>query len=177
MSKYIYLFVGPSGSGKTTVANALSEKYGWKLVDSYTTRKPRYINEKGHIFVDKAEFDALEDKCAYTFFDGNEYCATSTQVNMADIYIIDPAGIEYFAKHYTGHKLPYIIYFDVTPEVAIERMQKRGDNDGKIFQRVNNDKQSFSKKIRANSIIDTNHLTIDEIVGFIKRIDEVSGDV
>ena len=41
MYKNLYLIVGASGSGKTTVANALEEKYGYKQLQSYTTRPMR----------------------------------------------------------------------------------------------------------------------------------------
>lgn len=57
--KNIYLIVGPSGSGKTTIANELKATYGYKAVESYTTRPPRYEGERGHIFVSDEEFDAL----------------------------------------------------------------------------------------------------------------------
>ena len=77
-----------SAKGNDTVAARLSEIYGWKVLDSYTTRPPRYEGEKGHIFSTKEEFDALPEKCAYTYFGGNEYCATAEQVNNSDIYII-----------------------------------------------------------------------------------------
>ena len=56
MRKPLFLFVGRSSSGKTTIANILEERYGYKQVQSYTTRPPRYEGEVGHIFVNENEF-------------------------------------------------------------------------------------------------------------------------
>ena len=73
MNKPLFLFVGKSASGKTTIANLLEEKYLFNQVQSYTTRKPRYEGETGHIFVTEDEFNALEDIVSYTFYNGNQY--------------------------------------------------------------------------------------------------------
>ena len=47
----ILLIEGESGSGKTTIADILSKKYGLSSIQSYTTRKPRYLGETGHTFI------------------------------------------------------------------------------------------------------------------------------
>lgn len=136
MSKYIYLVVGPSGSGKTTVVSELCRRYGYRSVNSFTTRPRRYSGEQGHIFVTKSEFDELRPKmCAYTLFDGNEYGATSKQVSKNDFYVIDEAGIEYFAKHYKEGKQPVIVYIDASEEQLKSRMASRGDNTDQIKSR------------------------------------------
>ena len=87
--KYIVLVVGESGSGKSTICNLLTTRYGLKQVESYTTRPMRYEGESGHTFVNDAEFDALDNMCAYTVFDGYKYGATQEQVDNADLYVID----------------------------------------------------------------------------------------
>ena len=104
MNKPLFLFVGPSGSGKTAVAEYLESTQGYKSVQSYTTRSPRYENETGHIFVSNDEFDKLQDLVAYTEYNGNKYCATSEQVDEADIYVIDVPGVEVFLKKYKNTK-------------------------------------------------------------------------
>lgn len=156
--KTVYLLVGRSGSGKSTVANILTERYGWKVLQSYTTRPPRFEGETGHTFVTKEEFDALEDKCAYTLFDGNEYCATSKQVDESDIYIIDPAGVEYFMKEYKGSKTPVCVIIDLPKEEAERRMASReGGAIEEAKRRIENDEVMFKdlKKIIVELDIDT----------------------
>lgn len=146
MTEYIYLFIGRSGSGKTTVANCMKLFYRWKTVDSYTTRSPRYDGEDGHVFVTKEEFDLLPQRCAYTLFDGHEYCATSEQVDRADIYIIDPDGLDYFMKHYHGIKKPIAVWFDLPTQVLKKRLSERqGENFISAERRMENDNKKFSK--------------------------------
>ena len=151
MGKYIHLIIGPSGSGKTTLCNYLGEMYGLKQLESYTTRASRYPGERGHIFVDEQTFDALPNKCAYTFFDGHKYCATSDQVDKVDLYVVDPPGVQYFQQHYVGEKIPKAVI--LTVENQTERMMGRGNSMEFIVQRCENDKDIFNDYI--NVIKDT----------------------
>ena len=98
-----FSLVGESGSGKTTIADMLAEKYNLSVLKSYTTRPPR-VNDDSHIFVSIEEFNKLENKIAYTEFNGNYYCATADQLDNSDIYVIDPDGIKYLKEHYHGSK-------------------------------------------------------------------------
>ena len=41
MKDILFCLVGASGSGKTSVAYALQEKYGYNVIESYTTRPKR----------------------------------------------------------------------------------------------------------------------------------------
>ena len=129
----IFLIVGCSGSGKTTIVEQLEIKYGLKSIQSYTTRKPRYDGEIGHIFISNDEFDKLVDICAYTEFAGYRYCATSEQVENNDLYVIDPKGVKFFMKSYTGKKTPKIIYINSDLNVRYERMVKRAEENGDDF--------------------------------------------
>lgn len=117
MNDKIVLIVGPSGSGKSTIAEYMEKLYNLKNVVSYTTRKPRYEGEKGHVFLTEDVFKSLPDMCAYTFFNGNHYGVTADVVNRSDLYIIDPAGVDYFKEHYTGIKSPVVVYIDVPEDI------------------------------------------------------------
>ena len=142
MNKPLYLFVGKSGSGKTTIANAL-ELHGYKQVQSYTTRPPRYDGELGHIFVNQDEFDKLEDLVAYTKYGDYEYCATSNQLDECDIYVIDIPGVRTLLKKYKNESRPIrVIYFNTTVSTRIERMVDRGDSDHHIISRLHIDEKS-----------------------------------
>lgn len=170
--KNIYLFVGASGSGKTTIVERLEKQYGLKSIQSYTTRKPRYEGEKGHIFITKKEFSELKDICAYTVFNGNQYGATSAQVNTHELYVIDPKGIEFFKNNYVGNKNWFVIYLNVPIDIRCNRMVKRGDSESKIIERLVNDyKEFYMADVLADIVIENYNLesTIDHIWQFIQE--------
>lgn len=174
--KNIYCIVGPSGSGKTTLVNALADKYGYKVIESYTTRPPRYEGEVGHIFVSPEEFKALGEMCAYTKFDGNEYGVTADLIEQNDLYVIDPAGVDFLRQKYSGSKGVKVIGLTADVDVLKQRMKKRGDSDEKIEKRLANDAkafQGFGKKtdtlISANSSVASICEYIHEFIDFNER--------
>lgn len=142
--KNIYCIVGPSGSGKSTISKILERDYALSLVESYTTRPPRYPDEEGHIFVSDEEFDNLGDMCAYTEYDGHRYGVTPEIIDQNDIYVIDPYGVKYLRRKYHGRKGIVAIRLCMTEEERIKRMIDRGDPEDKIVKRIMQDTVSFS---------------------------------
>lgn len=142
----IIMLVGVSGSGKTTIAKKLYEEYGLTSVNSYTTRKPRYDGETGHIFISDEEFDNIpeSDMIAYTEFDGNRYCATKQQLENNDIYIIDPTGLINMNKGICSKKI-ITVYITANEEECLRRMIARGNSKSEAWQRIYNDRVEFAK--------------------------------
>lgn len=149
MNRPLFLFVGRSASGKTTIANMLAEKYGFVQVESYTTRKPRFEDESGHIFVSEEEFKNLGDLAAYTFYNGNHYGTTFEQLNVSDIYVVDIPGVESLLQKLKEDNRPIcIIYFDASVYSRINRMLERGDGDMMIISRLLQDeKEDWCKQL------------------------------
>ena len=143
MKHVVGLIVASSGTGKTSVCQRLSEKYGLRQVWSYTTRPPRSDTEIGHYFIDEKDMPDPSEMCAYTYYNGNHYFATHAQVDEADLYVIDPAGVEYFMRHYRGHKTPKVIKLYVPVMERMKRMAARGDTEYDIMRRIECDKQMF----------------------------------
>lgn len=143
MKHKIILLIGPSGSGKTTLANYLRDCYGWKVLDSYTTRPRRYPEETGHTFVSDDEFEQLRDMVAYTEFDGHRYCATAAQIDEADLYIVDLEGVKTMQELYHGDTVLLPVYLDVNSYNCLRRMRKRGDSLDASFRRRENDAKAF----------------------------------
>lgn len=190
MDKIICL-VGESGSGKSTIAELL-EKEGYNYIQSYTTRKPRFEGEKGHIFVKsngiidaKLNSQILDDNIiAYTFFNGNHYWANKEQYQGKgiSIYVIDPVGIQELLKKVKDAEI-VIIYLKTERWIRACRMWHRkhkdspciwpephdwGDIDGEIKQRINHDIKAF-KWVFCNYMVDANR-KIGEVLEDIKEI-------
>lgn len=149
MNKPLFLFVGRSASGKTTIANMLAEKHGYKQVESYTTRKPRFENEPGHVFVSEEDFKSLGDLAAYTLYNGNHYGTTFEQLNECDIYVIDVPGLKsLLTKLKDDDRLICVFYFDASVYNRILRMLDRNDSDTMIISRLLEDeKEDWFKEI------------------------------
>lgn len=181
----LVLLVGRSGSGKTTLEKMLVE-IGFKSVKSYTTRPKRTEDEDNHTFVSKEEFDALENKIAYTNFNGYEYCATKEQLDNATVYVIDPAGVEYLKQSGYDREL-FIVYLETWGSTCMTRMLDRGDDYDKAKQRIANDEREFAlfgdkadAKINANKDSASVHDKFLDIYGMMRlcrRIDELESEV
>lgn len=141
MDNTLYLFVGKSASGKTTVANFLEQKHGFKQVNSYTTRPPRYEGEIGHIFVSDEEFDNLEEIVAYTEYNGHRYGTTAEQLDQCQIYVVDVPGVETLLERYKANRQIMILYFGTNICTRIHRMIDRGDSDMTIIARLLQDEK------------------------------------
>jgi len=143
--KKVFCIVGKSGSGKTEVVKQL-EGRGYKILQSYTTRKPRGFNEWGHEFCSMdtyLDFNQNKQIAAYTYFDQHHYFATKDQLYASDIYVVDPKGIEDLKRNIKDVKF-VVIYLKVKSEIRKERMELRGDTEHQIAQRVANDLLKFA---------------------------------
>lgn len=144
-NKPLILLVGKSGSGKTTIAEYLEKNYGMKMLESYTTREPRYEGERGHTFITYNEYLQLQNKVGVTYFDGKYYCCTQEQCDNSDVYVIDPDGIAVFRRNYKGNRKHIIIYLKVNPFVRLFRMVQRGDGICDAIDRIVHDHKKFGK--------------------------------
>lgn len=137
----IVCLVGESGAGKTHLYEILRSR-GWNVLDSLTTRPPRFPNELGHIFITQDEFNAIrDDLVAYTKFNNYEYGATKQQFKECQFYVIDPDGVECLSKK-IGRENFTVVYICVSEDVRFERMLKeRGDVPA--IRRINHDREKF----------------------------------
>lgn len=152
MNDVLFLLVGKSASGKSTIANILEKQYEYKQLQSYTTRKPRYKKEPGHIFLSKSEFEKLENIVAYTEYSGSKYCATADQIDKCNVYVVDVPGVETLLQKYQSDRPIVIIYFSANIRTRIDRMIDRHDSDMEIVSRIYND-EKFDWEDRLNKAV------------------------
>lgn len=162
----LFCIIGPSGSGKSTVVNELIKK-GHKAPDSYTTRPKRYLDEGGHTYITQQEYDALENKVAYTHFNGYDYCVTKEMLDGCDLYVVDPYGVESLKENgYTEFK---VIGLELEPSDCAVRMLSRGDSGKDILGRLDNDWYMFRNFTDMCDYKIDATLSIEEIVNNIEN--------
>lgn len=133
--KKLFLFVGRTASGKSSIARAVCDIFDLKQVKSYTTR-PMRTSEKehpercDHYFISDDEVSKYsDDMVAYTEINGYKYFTTKEVLMNADVYVIDPAGIDYLKLHTKSSEFEFItIYFRVPKSVAKYRAKERGED-------------------------------------------------
>ena len=144
MNKTVICIVGRTASGKDTFAGMLKE-HGLKPVVSHTTRPIRTTETDGvqHHFISEEEAARIlkdrDNVAAYTEINGYKYFTTIESLMNANIYVIDPKGIEYLkAQH---------------PEINLKVINIRCDKS--INQDHANirqdDKEVFKKRFEAES--------------------------
>ena len=144
--KPLIVLIGTSGSGKSTIVQKLHRKYGYNDVKSYTTRLPREDDPNDiltHTFIsidDIAEYK--DDIVADNWYNGNYYFATKQQLDLADLYVCDKPGLIKLYSNYFSRDI-IAIYLDVPPEIVAKRMERRGDSNEAIIQRLQYDSTAF----------------------------------
>ena len=150
MLQNLYLICGKSGSGKTYTVNKLHDEYGYNVLCSYTTRKPRLKYDTDHYYVDISKYyEDLSNKMIATdsCYEKNLYWSTFEQVKNSDLYVIDKTGIEKLKERYSERQL-VVIYLDTTKNTRISRMHfSRGDSTKKINKRIKYDESNSFKGI------------------------------
>lgn len=141
--------VGRSGSGKSTMADILSDKHNFRVVQSYTTRPKRTENERGHIFLSHEEYEKFskDSICCYKLIENEHYFCTFDQINSCDLYIVDPISAFDFYQDFKDKYNIVIIYLKISEYSSILRMIDRNDHEAKIISRIEQDKILFNDDI------------------------------
>lgn len=199
MKDTIVCLIGASGSGKTALAYKLLVE-GYNVIQSYTTRDNRDIDEFGHIFIKTLPGDIqvqpdgtvkLSDNIiAYTYFDGAHYWATKKQYEGKgiSIYIIDPYGFSILQRSLIGVQIQGI-YLSVDENIREERMLHRKygqrsmttirkERDVDIERRLLNDRTIF-QVVQCNMVVDNNsHISVayENIKQYLETLVKIGGD-
>ena len=139
-NKRIIVMVGPSGSGKTSIGEVLSQSGVQRLITT-TTRKPRAgeVNGVDYYFREFSELDG-DDFVEQTIYNYNRYGLTkeevSNQFKQHDVVHVslDKSGAEAVLETFPDEAL--IIFVSITEEEMVRRMEKRGDSEAAIKERI-----------------------------------------
>lgn len=161
--KPLFCIVGETGSGKDTVVDYICNKHPMtsklcKAVVSYTNRPMRVgeVNGREHYFVSNEEFQKIKNEnsrsvMAYTHIkkddnsEGYEYMALRSELyNGANIYVIDPKGIQTLKKTPLYDYQLHIIFIDVPKDVRMNRaLNKRHDAMINLLNRIEAEEEQF----------------------------------
>lgn len=121
------LLVGKSAAGKDTVAERLEER-GLRSVISHTTRPRRGADDVRHVFVGDDEADILiRDAVATTTINGYRYFATADDMRAADVYVIDPNGVDELLANLPDMEFR-IVYIDADDAERRRKAISRADD-------------------------------------------------
>lgn len=150
--KPIFVVVGPSGSGKTT----LTRESGLKELVSHTTRERRKGEVEGvdYYFVTDKEFDRIP-MVEVVAYNGNRYGSSKEEFDKADVVVAEPHGAGQLKKYCSdiGRKCYIIGVICEDSKTYRERMEKRGDTEEKIKQRLENDATVFANLEKLADIV------------------------
>lgn len=179
MLKNLYLICGKSGSGKTWTVEKLHKEYGYEVLRSYTTRKPRNKNDKDHYYVMVSDYYADKENgvmATDTCYRHNLYWSRIEQMKTSDLYVIDRKGIQTLLDNKSKYRPFVVIYIDASENIRKKRMRLRGDTNYALNDRLDNDEEEFKNiKSYADFIVDGDSddkwITIKNI---IDKCEEVS---
>lgn len=126
-NKICVCIVGKSGTGKSTIVNSIPNI---NILNSYTTRPKRFSDEKGHTFISNEEYDKLENIIAETKFGNYRYCATKSQIDNSDVYILDKKGVEAIDNNYIGKDNKRDVFVVYIKTKFIERLKRCVKDEG-----------------------------------------------
>ena len=143
-SNVLIALVGRSGAGKSVSAKYLEDIYGLKYLRSYTTREKRADKLDDHTYVNLVQYSRITGKVAENHYTGNWYCATESQCDDADVYVVDVPGLKQLKENY--HKKHILaLCIDTPNSTRIQRMKDRGDTSDAIDERMKKDESAFEE--------------------------------
>lgn len=140
----IAVISGFSGAGKGTVVGELTEKYGYVVSVSATTRKPREGEEEGksYFFKTKEEFERMieaDELIEYAQYVDNYYGTPKAyvmeQINQGKDVLLE---IEMQGALKVKEKFPEVSLIFITPPSVKElrrRLEKRGTEEAEVIDK------------------------------------------
>lgn len=174
----VFCILGKSASGKTTICQELEKRYGYRLLRSYITRPRRGDDDNDHTFITPEEAAAVpaEDMIAFTDqIDEYVRFATVGQLAESDLYIIDPAGLDYLydCQHPTLKNIRIVtIYIGSVFCQSYDKALKRGDDMTAWMDRYERECKMFSEYDKEFDYIVDNSFDLGDAIKEMRDIIE-----
>lgn len=152
----IIVLLGASGSGKSTIENILANKFGYKKIVSYTTRKQRQgeVNGKDYHFIDDDTFKEALRKGLFAEYD--EYSQERFYGTLKSDYkkgnmvaVLTPNGLRQLKRNLSSEEI-FVVYVDSNLGTRVKRYIDRCgvnkfnfDDKNEIAARVERDFAMF----------------------------------
>lgn len=148
----LIILTGKTASGKDTIKAALLNKYPkLKKVITTTSRKIREGEKNGvdYHFISRDQFEDKIKKgqfLEYVEYGGNLYGTTKSELenllnNHDMIWKIDPSRAGAIRDLKIFNKPVMVVYLNVSDDVVLERLKKRGLTEDEIQKRMTDDKK------------------------------------
>ena len=169
--KTVINIAGKSGSGKTTVAEYIAKEFDIPMVESYTTRPPRFFNEPGHMFITDYQFSSLEDKdkIAHTTFGGYKYCSMLSDLKEMNTYVIDEDGINYMENNFGKEFNIYNIWVEASNTQRLKRLEDSFGMNIALTRYKRDINKYGNHKIKYNYIIN-NDKSMEKLTHHIDKV-------
>ena len=169
------ILIGASASGKTEVAKILQSKFALQKVITHTSRPMRIgeIDGVDYFFVTREKFEQLATGNFFvetTFYNGNYYGTSKSQVADDKVLILDPNGLESFRKQNDKHIVSFL--FQVDQITRYNRMISRGDDMKAAQKRIINDQNKFSLNNvgRTDFVVDSENHSLAEVANKVYEL-------
>lgn len=152
----IICLLGASGSGKSTLENEIANRFGYKKIVSYTTRRPRMgeILDKDYHFINNMQFEKMISQGLFAEYDeysqSRMYGTVKEDYKSGDkIVVLTPNGLRQLKKNCPDEKI-YSVLVEANLGTRVKRYIDRCgvdkfdfDDKNEIAARVERDYGMF----------------------------------
>ena len=173
-SNKLFLVSGHSGGGKTTIMRSLMDNE----IISFTTREKRKGEKEGYdykfiTFEDFNELKVHNKLIESVEYGGNFYGVDHDEFNDKlnnnhTFCIVDFHGMQQMKEIYDNCCTIFI--YNESPSIAEKQMKSRGDDEGKIANRLKTYEEEMANRKYYDYVIKNNHGQLESAIEIVRNI-------
>ena len=176
------IIVGKTGSGKSKTAKKLESKYGFKVIVTDTTRPIRDNEVDGvdYNFLTDEKFLELEKSGYYietkSYNAAFGFCRYGTPKKVFEdngenkVIVMSPNGVrDVYGKLDDNTE---IVYLDVSDDIIIDRLRRRGDSMEEVYRRLLKDSKDFYnlEDYSSLTLVVDKGMSVDDVADMIYNV-------